>query len=356
MALAHAAALTRDVLQSIITHQRFRPVFQPIFELESRAIVGYEALTRFDVGPPDLVFAAARAAGLHSELESVTLAVALKAAGTLPAAARLHVNVSADLVLAHEPLAGLLRDGGWRVALELTEDVEITDYAAFRAALARLGPHVELAVDDTGSGFASLRHLVELAPAYVKLDRFLISGIGRSTAKQALVAGLSYFAMRTGAVLIAEAIENAASIKALVNLGVSFGQGFYTAPPMSAGELARGIQPPVDWPITADRSLRLPPMMPPSLPIERVVNVGARLGPALRSVGIETFADLVAAGAVEAWRRLGRHHPALATPPALRSLQASIHQIRPSMLSASERAALDILAQVEGGRTLPDGE
>jgi len=59
---------------------------------------------------------------------------------------------------------------GRPLIVEITEHERVEDYAAVRAALGRLGSHVSLAVDDAGSGFASLRHILALQPAYVKLD------------------------------------------------------------------------------------------------------------------------------------------------------------------------------------------
>ena len=338
-----------SLVRTILDQHAFRPVFQPIFELENRTIVGYEALTRFDGGQPDRIFAAAHSAGLHAELEVATLTEALCAASALPEAARLHLNVSANFVLAHEPLATLLRAAGGLVVLELTEDVEVTDYAAFRTALARLGPDVMLAVDDTGAGFASLRHLVELVPAFVKLDRCLTRGISRSSAKQALVAGLSYFALRTGTILIAEAIEDAAAVRTLVSLGVALGQGYYLARPMEPQRLRRSLSAPRGWSEGAIASSHPAPLMDPDLPIGDVVNIGARLGSVLRDLGIYTFGDLVNGGALETWRRMRADHPRLATPATLIALEASIARVRPSMLSAKERAALSIIANVEGG-------
>src|SRR5437899_543918 len=84
---------------------------------------------------------------------------------------------------------GLTRHG-WLVVLELTEDVAVSDYSAFRAGIETLGPDVMLAVDDAGAGFASFRHILELKPQFVKLDGSIVRGITTNPAKQALVAGL----------------------------------------------------------------------------------------------------------------------------------------------------------------------
>jgi len=349
-------ALDPARIRSILDRHAFRAVFQPIVELESRAILGYEALTRFAAGPPHDVFAAAGEAGLRGELEDATLRAAFSAAGSLPAAALLHVNVSAELVLAHEPLASLLASHGWLVVLELTEDTPVTDYRAFRAALDRLGHDVLLAVDDAGAGFASLRHMLELQPHFVKLDRSIVSGITANTAKQALVAGLSYFAIRTGAVLIAEAIESAAAVRTLLELGVTLGQGFYPGRPVPADELARPPAIPADWPgrhVAPTQPAGPPPE--PDLPVGQALNIGAGIGQALRSVGVVTFGDLAGLGAVSAWRRLRAAGQPLATPATLLALEASLQDVRPSMLSARERGSLGVIARVEGRARRPGG-
>ena len=83
------------------------------------------------------------------------------------------------------------------LVLEVTEHAAVMDYEEFRNAIHRLGPTVRLAIDDAGAGFASLRHILELRPAFVKLDRSLVAGIDHDEARQALVAGMVHFAQQT---------------------------------------------------------------------------------------------------------------------------------------------------------------
>jgi EAL domain-containing protein (putative c-di-GMP-specific phosphodiesterase class I) len=338
-----------DIL-AILGSAAFQPVFQPIVDLERSDIVAYEALTRFEHGQPHEIFQSAVGSRLHAELEFATLQAALRAARRLPATCRLHLNVSADLILDHDALAALLQGADRPIVLELTEDIDIADYTAFRTAAAAFGPDVRLAVDDAGTGFASLRRLVELEPAFVKLDRFLVAGIVRSPVRQALVAGLSYFALRTGATLVAEAIETVATIRALVEIGVTEGQGFLLAAPVPADELASDAARPLDLfrPPAADR--RAPSPIGRDAPIETVINIGGSLGAALRDVGVSTYGELVRTGALDAWRSLARAHPSLASPRTLVALEASIQQVRPTMLAERERAALAVVARVEDPR------
>jgi EAL domain-containing protein (putative c-di-GMP-specific phosphodiesterase class I) len=122
------------------------------------------------------------------------------------------------------------------VILEVTEHVAIEDYDAVRGALAKLGPDIRLAVDDAGAGFASFRHILELKPDFVKVDIALVRNVDTEPARQALIAGLGYFAVKGGIRLIAEGIETREELESLRALGVPFGQGFLLGVPRDAGE------------------------------------------------------------------------------------------------------------------------
>lgn len=87
-------------------------------------------------------------------------------------------------------------------------------------------------MDDAGAGFASFRHILELGPAFVKLDRSLIAGIDGDPAKQALVAGMLQFARSTGCRLIAEGVETEPERAALVGLGLRLAQGHLLGRPV----------------------------------------------------------------------------------------------------------------------------
>jgi PAS domain S-box-containing protein len=231
-------ATERRRIRRIISDRAFRPVFQPIVRMDTGAVIGVEALTRFRDGTaPDKVFAAAVDVGLGIELEVATIEAALAATGSLPTERFLDLNVSPDLVLAGEPLGGLIAGSGFPIVLEITEHTGIDDYGALRRAIAALGDDVRLAVDDTGAGFASLRHILELAPSHVKLDRTLIARIDSDPARQALVSGLVHFVAGIGAMLIAEGVETTLERDVLLGLGVSVGQGYLFGRPGGASRL-----------------------------------------------------------------------------------------------------------------------
>lgn len=225
-----AYADVREAVMKAVEERAFRIVFQPVVELGSREIVGYEALTRFSDGvPPDHRFADAERVGLAHELEMTTLQAALTAAARLPAGRWLSVNVAASVLveLSHATFAEQDRP----LVIEITERSAIEDYAAVRGALEALGDGIQLAVDDAGAGFASLRHIIELRPQFVKLDMRLVRGVEADAARQALIAGMVFFARQAGCALIAEGIETQAELRTLRSLGVSHGQGFLLGRP-----------------------------------------------------------------------------------------------------------------------------
>jgi EAL domain-containing protein (putative c-di-GMP-specific phosphodiesterase class I) len=88
--------------------------------------------------------------------------------------------------------------------------------------------------DDTGAGFASLAHILKLAPDIIKLDRELVCGIDHDPVRSALAAALVTFAAQTGADIIAEGIETAAELDVVRGLGIRYGQGYFLCRPTSA--------------------------------------------------------------------------------------------------------------------------
>lgn len=224
-------AADRTALQAVIDAAAFKPFFQPIVDLWDGSVVGHEALTRFDDGrAPHLVFDLAARAGLGIDLETACLGASIGASERLPANSYLSLNASPELVLSGR-LGAILADVPRPVVLEITEHVEIDDYKGLRRELNRLGPGVRLAVDDAGAGYASFRHILELAPEFVKIDIDLVRGVDAEPARQALIAGMGYFAVKRKLRLVAEGIETRKELDALQALAVPYGQGYLLGRP-----------------------------------------------------------------------------------------------------------------------------
>jgi EAL domain-containing protein (putative c-di-GMP-specific phosphodiesterase class I) len=225
-------AAIRSQLDSIIAERAFTPVFQAVVHLQTRGVVGHEALTRFRDGTrPDQRFAEAHKAGMSIRLETACLAEQLEAATWLPPGTWVSLNVSPALAAAVVPLISALEQSDRDVVLEITEHVEIGDYRQLVAALDLVRGRARLAVDDAGAGYAGLRHILELQPHFVKLDISLVRHVDTDQARQAMVAGMAHFARNAGCQLIAEGIETEAELLELVRLGVSLGQGYLFGKP-----------------------------------------------------------------------------------------------------------------------------
>jgi EAL domain-containing protein (putative c-di-GMP-specific phosphodiesterase class I) len=226
----------RSQLDSIITDHAFVPVFQPVVQLQTRKVVGFEALTRFHDGMrSDQRFAEAHAAGMGVRLETACLWEQLEAASSLPPGTWLSLNVSPALATAVVPLISALERADRDVILEITEHVEIADYRPLLAALDLVRGRARLAVDDAGAGYAGLRHILEIRPQFVKLDLSLVRHVDTDPARQAMVAGMAHFARNAGCELIAEGIETEGELDELVRLGVPLGQGYLFGKPEPVG-------------------------------------------------------------------------------------------------------------------------
>lgn len=235
VAVREQRAEARRTVEATIEARAFRPVFQPVIDLSSGVVVGFEALTRFSDGSrPDVMFATALECGLGMELEAVTIEAALDEARRLPPKAWLSLNISPALLCDVETLQRVLGDQSRPLVLEITEHEVVGTYEPLHAALARLGSGVRLAVDDAGAGVANFSHLVELRPDFVKIDAGLVRGVDTDVSRAALVVGLVHFAAAAGCLVVAEGIETEAERATVARLGVRLGQGYLLGRPATA--------------------------------------------------------------------------------------------------------------------------
>lgn len=212
-------------------------VFQPIVDVRSGVAVGYEALTRFDADPaqpPDRWFADAESVGLGVELDCLALTTALHAARHLPSGCYLSVNVTPQ-TLRSVSLAGLLSAApvaSERVVIEITEHSSVADYQALRTPMAQLRAlGVRFAVDDAGSGYASFRHILQLRPEVIKLDREIVHDLHLDPARRALAAAVVMFASEVGSTVTAEGVEVDNQLRVLADLGIDTAQGYLLGRP-----------------------------------------------------------------------------------------------------------------------------
>jgi EAL domain-containing protein (putative c-di-GMP-specific phosphodiesterase class I)/DNA-binding NarL/FixJ family response regulator len=230
-------ARARARIRSVMERGGLEIAFQPIVELDSRTVVGHEALSRFAPSPkrgPAEWFAEAHEVGLGVELELYAIRMACERSRLLPQDSFMAVNVSPITALRPDLLELLDCAHVDHVVLEVTEHAPVEDYPRFRVAVRRMREHgARLAIDDAGAGFASLRHILELNAELIKLDGSLTHSLESDPRRRSLAAALIEFGRESGAAVLAEHIESELQLCELRRLGVTYGQGYHLGRPQA---------------------------------------------------------------------------------------------------------------------------
>jgi EAL domain-containing protein (putative c-di-GMP-specific phosphodiesterase class I) len=228
-------AAKRARIRRVMERGELDIVFQPIVELDTREVVGYEALSRFAAAPergPAAWFAEAHDVGLGPDLELHAIRIACARADAIPEGMFLAVNVSPVTAERPDLLALLAACDVDHVVLEVTEHARVEDYPRFRVAISRVRElGAQLAVDDAGAGFASLRHILELDAELIKLDGSLTQSLEADPRRRSLASALIEFGRESGASVLAEQIESELQLIELRRLGVHYGQGYHLGRP-----------------------------------------------------------------------------------------------------------------------------
>lgn len=229
-------AALADLIDNTLVSQTFDLVYQPIIELATGRMTGVEALCRFQSEPyraPNLWFNDAARVGKAKQLEICVIKKALCALQDLPDDLYLSINANPETVASGELVAlftGVQTD---RLVLEVTEHIEVSDWAALGRCLQELrAMGVKVAIDDAGAGYSGLQQMVRLQPEIIKLDRSLVDRIDEDPARRSLCAAMVHYAKETDAMLVAEGIEREEEAEVLRLLGVDRGQGYLLARPM----------------------------------------------------------------------------------------------------------------------------
>jgi PAS domain S-box-containing protein len=208
---------------------------QPIIDLATGRLVGVEALARFRDGRlPDVWFQEAAEAGLALDLDRLTFMAALELIPSLPDGCQLSINATPELLVDHDFQQRLLRPElpCERLIIEITEHVRISSYADVAAALSPLRERgIRLAVDDTGAGYASLNHVLQLRPDIIKLDRSLVSHVTSDAARRSVITSLVLLALDLGSSVTAEGVETPSELETIGALGADHVQGYLLARP-----------------------------------------------------------------------------------------------------------------------------
>lgn len=248
-ALQPIAPVRRDVLlEEMIARQAIHVHFQPQIEVTTGCVHGVEALARWGVErDAGRLFARASASGLMERLSRLMQRKALRAAGTWEGPLK-GLNLSINLLpqdicrvgyeswlLEEVEEAGV--DPG-RVTLELTENALLDDDASVARKLSMLREAgFRIAVDDFGTGYASLAYLIRLPLDVVKIDRVLVANIVAGERDRIVMQAVIRLAHDLGLKVLVEGVEDAAQLDLLAEWGCDHYQGFLAASALDEFEL-----------------------------------------------------------------------------------------------------------------------
>jgi diguanylate cyclase (GGDEF)-like protein/PAS domain S-box-containing protein len=255
----HQQAVSRFALAQELRHSlqsgEIAMYYQPIVDLTTNEVVGFEALMRWqhpergDI-PPDVFIPLAEQSDLIFDLGSFALREAVfqakswKRTGVRGSLPYVTVNLSArqfhdpELLLLIERSLAAAGLGPERLVLEITESVALADVVGTARViehLDRLG--VKIALDDFGTGYSSLSYLALLHPTILKIDRSFVSPMKASIRNNTLLEAIVSLGQKLDMTVLAEGIETKGQLARVRQLGCELGQGFLYSPAVPASEV-----------------------------------------------------------------------------------------------------------------------
>ncbi len=252
--LTGASRLQAELSRAIENEELFL-LYQPLFSLADRSLVGVEALVRWrhperGIVAPDDFIPFAEQHGLIGKIDSFVLNEACRqlaewtSRDDWPNGFTIAVNVSgaelSDAEFARH-VADVIRRHGIpveRLCLELTETAFVGEWGDLQetlSALSRLG--VRVALDDFGTGYSSLAHLQRLKVDVLKVDRSFVAQIGRSPRDREIVAAVTAMSHALGMTVVGEGVETSQQLDTLAGLDCDQGQGFLFGHPLPPEEV-----------------------------------------------------------------------------------------------------------------------
>lgn len=284
-----------SAISAVIEAGTLTPVYQPIVELETGRVTGYEGLVRVPkqstFAHAGALFDAAEVAGRVADLDRAALDVVLRGARDMDDTVTLSVNVSPRTLESAEfsstAFLAIIRRHGFspgRVILELTEREAIRDPDRLRAALRGVqAAGVRIAADDVGAGNAGLRLLSQFQFDVVKIDLSLVQRAGDDRTNSVL-RSIVEMAQRMNARTIAEGVETSSQLRTARRLGITAGQGYLLGRPGTDRDLtwvdiaALEQRDEVPIPVVADKAPAEPVRWDPLGPTDETFRTDGQRG------------------------------------------------------------------------------
>jgi len=239
--------LLRD-LRMVIDQERVDPYFQPVYTINpSLKLFGIEVLSRPNIHgvlkDPELLFHAALHLGFYSELETLVWRKALNILGAAAYQQNVFFNCSPYLIEDNHfsQIYKIFSESlipATNIFIELTERATIFQYKLFYERLKEYRKHgFKVAIDDVGSGYASLESIIETRPEAIKIDRHIVHGLTNDSYKHSVVKFIVSFCREHDIICVAEGVETKEEFSFLKELGVDACQGYYLFKPTSCLDL-----------------------------------------------------------------------------------------------------------------------
>jgi diguanylate cyclase (GGDEF)-like protein len=252
----HERDFVERELRDAVRRNQIEPYYQPIMDLRTKQVVGFEALARWrhpslgDV-PPERFIPIAESTGLINELSDYLLRQSVSAAGEWPDPVMLSFNIS-PLQLKDRTLGlrilSILAEAGFpprRLEIELTEAALVRDLDEAQEILGGLrAAGVRIALDDFGTGYSSLYHLRNFKLDKIKIDRSFVENMEHEPEAAALVRALLGLGLGLGLTVTAEGVEETAQATALLGEGCQQAQGFLYSKALPAAEALKLLKAP----------------------------------------------------------------------------------------------------------------
>ena len=242
------------VVMHLLANRSVVSVYQPIVDLSTRAVAGYEALARPRGASPDTsveaIFAAAHRLGVDRDLDWLCRRAAVKCARELPDDTAIFVNVSIPALL--DPVHGVdqmllllrwARRSPEQTIIEITERDAVLDIQRFREVLrAYRAEGFRFALDDVGQGHSTFEVLAASTPEFIKISASF-SEVGDHPGEHSATRAAVAFARDTGGTVIAEGLETEERVALAAELGVTLGQGWALGRPAPASTWVAAATP-----------------------------------------------------------------------------------------------------------------
>jgi diguanylate cyclase (GGDEF)-like protein len=248
-ALAQARRSMEVELRSALTRREFELHYQPLINLKTRRVAGFEALLRWSSSTRGLISPAkfiplAEELGLIAPIGEWAIRQACEHAAAWPGDTKVAVNLSpvqfgsASLVPAIVQALSASGLPASRLELEITESVLLDDSDRNLAILRQIKDlGVRIAMDDFGTGYSSLSYLRRFQFEKVKIDRAFITDLGQNAESRAIVRAITGMCNNLGMTTTAEGVETAEQLSCIASEGCTEAQGYYFSPPKPASEV-----------------------------------------------------------------------------------------------------------------------